>query len=245
MQALALVFDTNNDGIFDRKDDAWRDFGIWQDLNSDGVQQSGEFKDLASWGVQSIALGYSGDSQAYLAAGGDVQVYGQMAVVYDDGSIGVAENVAFAAQGGATATQFPEYEEGFPVVEQDSLTSSATTPVTACSPGPTSAVDSITGAEDASPLACDVCSAMLRDALIDSEAMGERLVDPHGLAASIREVIGEDAWCVGMAVASAALEVLGDAGCVGGDPADCRCGFGWTAANWPDPLQAAPAPLLI
>ncbi|MFO0006084.1 MAG: hypothetical protein ACK559_33670, partial [bacterium] len=81
MQALALVFDTNNDGIFDRRDDAWRDFGIWQDLNSDGVQQSGEFKDLASWGVQRIALGYSGDSQAYLAAGGDVQVYGQMAVV--------------------------------------------------------------------------------------------------------------------------------------------------------------------
>jgi hypothetical protein len=241
MQALALVFDTNNDGVFDQRDDDWGDFGIWQDLNSDGVQQSGEFKDLASWGVQSIALGYNSGSQAYLAAGGDVQVYGQMAVAYEDGSIGVAEDVAFAAQGVATPTQSPENEEGFSVAEQDSLT----TPATTCSPEPAPVVDSITGGEDGSPLACGVFSAMLRDALIDPDAIRDLLPDPDGLAASIREAIVEDAWCVGIAAASTALEVLGEAGLVGDDPADCKFSFGRTPANWLDPLQGAPAPLLI
>jgi hypothetical protein len=241
MQALALVFDTNNDGVFDQRDDDWGDFGIWQDLNSDGVQQSGEFKDLASWGVQSITLGYNSDSQAYLAAGGDVQVYGQMAVAYEDGSIGVAEDVAFAAQGVATPTQSPENEEGFSVAEQDSLT----TPATTCSPEPAPVVDSITGGEDGSPLACGVFSAMLRDALIDPDAIRDLLPDPDGLAASIREAIVEDAWCVGIAAASTALEVLGEAGLVGDDPADCKFSFGRTPANWLDPLQGAPAPLLI
>lgn len=241
MQALALVFDTNNDGIFNQRDDDWGDFGIWQDLNSDGVQQSGEFKDLASWGVQSIALGYNSDSQANLAAGGDVQVYGQMAVAYQDGSIGVAEDVAFAAQGVPTPTQSSESEEGFSVAEQDSLA----TPATACSPEPAPVVDLITGGEDGLPLACGVFSAMLRDALIDPDAVRDLLPDPDGLAVSIREAIVEDAWCVGIAAASTALEVLGEAGLVGDDPADCTFSFERTPVRWLPPLQGAPASLLI
>ena len=96
MQALAAYFDSNHDGIFDANDQAWEYFGVWQDLNTDGVQQEGEFNYLDYWGIDSIALEYDEGSSAYITADGDVQVYGQMTVSYDDGSTGLAEDVAFA-----------------------------------------------------------------------------------------------------------------------------------------------------
>ena len=98
MQALGAYFDTNHDGVFDSNDDAWQYFGIWQDLNTDGVQQEGEFYDLAHWSIESIALEYNDDSSAYSAADGDVQVFGQMAVTYSDGTTGLAEDAAFVVQ---------------------------------------------------------------------------------------------------------------------------------------------------
>ena len=96
MQALAAYFDSNHDGIFAANDQAWEYFGVWQDLNTDGVQQEGEFNYLDYWGIDSIALEYDEGSSAYITADGDVQVYGQMTVSYDDGSTGLAEDVAFA-----------------------------------------------------------------------------------------------------------------------------------------------------
>ena len=95
MQALAAYFDSNGDGVFDANDEAWEYFGVWQDLNTDGVQQDGEFYGLDHWGIESIALEYDADSTAYTAADGDVEVYGQMTVTYEDGSTGLAEDVAF------------------------------------------------------------------------------------------------------------------------------------------------------
>ncbi|MHA3960825.1 DUF5801 repeats-in-toxin domain-containing protein [Synechococcus sp. LTW-G] len=96
MQALAAYFDSTGDGFLDASDDAWVYFGVWQDLNIDGIQQDGEFYGLDHWGIESIALEYDADSASYAAADGDVQVYGQMTVTYDDGTTGLAEDVAFA-----------------------------------------------------------------------------------------------------------------------------------------------------
>ena len=96
MQALAAYFDSTGDGFLDASDDAWEYFGVWQDLNIDGIQQEGEFYGLDHWGIESIALEYDADSASYAAADGDVQVYGQMTVTYDDGTTGLAEDVAFA-----------------------------------------------------------------------------------------------------------------------------------------------------
>ncbi|WP_415400195.1 hypothetical protein [Synechococcus sp. W4D4] len=96
MQALAAYFDSNGDGLLDASDHAWEYFGVWQDLNIDGIQQEGEFYGLDHWDIESIALEYHADSAPYTAADGDVQVYGQMTVTYDDGSTGLAEDVAFA-----------------------------------------------------------------------------------------------------------------------------------------------------
>ena len=98
MQALGAYFDTNKDGIFNSSDAAWHYFGVWQDLNTDGIHQEGEFYGLDHWGIESIALTYDEGSSAYAAAGGDVQVFGQMTVTYDDGTTGLAEDMAFTVQ---------------------------------------------------------------------------------------------------------------------------------------------------
>ncbi|CAK6694537.1 hypothetical protein OGCDGJMD_01654 [Cyanobium usitatum str. Tous] len=100
MEALAAYFDADangvKDGVLDASDTAWSYFGVWQDLNVDGVQDEGEFAYMADWGITSIGLSYNADSTTYAAADGDVLVYGQMEVTYEDGSTGLAEDVAFA-----------------------------------------------------------------------------------------------------------------------------------------------------
>ncbi|MCT0216449.1 VCBS domain-containing protein, partial [Synechococcus sp. CS-1330] len=100
MQALAAYFDADansvKDGVLDANDTAWSYFGVWQDLNVDGIQDEGEFAYLADWEITGISLSYDGDTTTYAAADGDVLVYGQMAVTYADGSTGLAEDVAFA-----------------------------------------------------------------------------------------------------------------------------------------------------
>ena len=97
LQALSAYFDTNDDGVFDSSDDAWGSFGVWQDANMDGIQQQGEFAALDYWDIDSIALSYDADSQTYEAVDGLVQVSGQFSVEYEDGTFGLAEDVAFAA----------------------------------------------------------------------------------------------------------------------------------------------------
>ncbi|MGU5714033.1 type I secretion C-terminal target domain-containing protein, partial [Aeromonas taiwanensis] len=96
-EALLAYFDTNGDHQFNNVDAAWSDFGIWQDLNSDGVQQSGEFKTLAEWHIDNISLVASDGVQPHSEADGDVYVASQMKVQYEDGSSGFAEDVTFNA----------------------------------------------------------------------------------------------------------------------------------------------------
>ena len=96
LEALDAYFNLNNDDVFDSSDSAWSDFGVWTDLNLDGVHQDGEFTTLDDAGIQSIALDYNEDSQAYITADGQAQIFGQMTVTYSDGTNGLAEDVAFA-----------------------------------------------------------------------------------------------------------------------------------------------------
>lgn len=50
------AFDTNSDGIFSALDAKWNQFGVWQDANSDGITDEGEFKHLSEMGIASISL---------------------------------------------------------------------------------------------------------------------------------------------------------------------------------------------
>ena len=60
------------------------------------MQQEGEFTSLDDAGIESISLGYTEDSRAYLAADGQAQIFGQTTVTYSDGTNGLAEDVAFS-----------------------------------------------------------------------------------------------------------------------------------------------------
>jgi hypothetical protein len=60
LQAVAKGFDRNQDGVLDAKDAAYGQFGVWQDSNSDGKVEAGEFKSLADSGIASLKLSSDG-----------------------------------------------------------------------------------------------------------------------------------------------------------------------------------------
>jgi VCBS repeat-containing protein len=63
LQALKAAFDSNGDGRFDGSDEQWASFGVWQDANTDGVSDPGEFKTMDQLGIQSISLITDGQFQ--------------------------------------------------------------------------------------------------------------------------------------------------------------------------------------
>jgi hypothetical protein len=93
LQGLAKVYDVNLDGILNQQDASFNSFGVWQDVNSDGKVEAGEFKSLTDAGIASLNL--VSDGQAYTTAGGDVQVSGGTTYTKADGSVGIAEDVSF------------------------------------------------------------------------------------------------------------------------------------------------------
>ncbi|MBW8296491.1 MAG: VCBS domain-containing protein [Sphingopyxis sp.] len=94
LQGLAATYDGNGDGKLDAADAEFAKFGIWQDANSNGVTDAGEFRSLISQGIISIAL--TSDGHAYTAADGQVQVKGEAFYTRTDGSTGKLADAAFA-----------------------------------------------------------------------------------------------------------------------------------------------------
>ncbi|MFM5885851.1 MAG: DUF5801 repeats-in-toxin domain-containing protein [Novosphingobium sp.] len=94
LQGLAASYDSNHDGVLDAQDAAFAQFGVWQDANSNGVSDAGEFKSLTELGIASLNL--TSDGQASTAAGGDVTVFGSTTYTRADGTTGTAADVAFA-----------------------------------------------------------------------------------------------------------------------------------------------------
>lgn len=56
LEAARIAFDSNHDGKLDANDTRWSEFKVWQDLNQDGVSDSGEMKTLAELGITEINL---------------------------------------------------------------------------------------------------------------------------------------------------------------------------------------------
>ncbi|MCF8709831.1 beta strand repeat-containing protein, partial [Rhizorhapis sp. SPR117] len=112
LEGLRLAYDSidgggNGDGKFTAADTAFAEFGVWQDSNSNGVVDAGEFTSLTDMGITSIDL--VSDGQAHMAANGDVLVYGE-ATYTMNGTTGTIADAAFAtsAVGGTTTTQETE-----------------------------------------------------------------------------------------------------------------------------------------
>ena len=83
------AFDSNEDGVFDSSDDEWDQFGIWQDKNSNGVSEEGEFTGLDELEIESISLE---SDDAYQELEGNY-VYGQTTYTLKDGTENTAADV--------------------------------------------------------------------------------------------------------------------------------------------------------
>ena len=93
LQGLAKTYDANRDNIFNAQDAGFDRFGVWQDVNSDGATQEGEFKYLTELGIVSLSL--TADGIVHAAADGDVTIFGRTTYTMADGSTRIAEDVAF------------------------------------------------------------------------------------------------------------------------------------------------------
>ncbi|MDC8754951.1 DUF5801 repeats-in-toxin domain-containing protein, partial [Erythrobacter sp. sf7] len=92
LDGLAKAYDSNGDGQFTAADKAFDSFGVWQDANSNGVVDAGEFTSLANAGITAIDL--ISDGQGYTAANGEVTVYGTGSFTIE-GATGVLVDAAF------------------------------------------------------------------------------------------------------------------------------------------------------
>lgn len=102
LEGLAADYDSNKDGVLDASDADFAKFGVWQDANSNGVTDAGEFRSLTDAGITSIKL--VSDGNAYSAADGDVTVHGTSSYTKADGESFDVADASFAT-GGGTATK--------------------------------------------------------------------------------------------------------------------------------------------
>jgi Ca2+-binding RTX toxin-like protein len=111
------AFDTNEDGMFSAADAEWRKFGVWQDANSDGITDPGEFKRLDEIGIQSVSL--SSDGQFQVVDG--QTVHGVGAATKTDGSQLAIADVTLQyknltqvrqADGTLAETEVPRFTQG-------------------------------------------------------------------------------------------------------------------------------------
>lgn len=87
--------DSNGDDFISASDAEWPKFGIWRDANSNGVQETGEFRTLDDMGVARIGL--TSDGQARVGHGN--VVFGETRVELATGESLVAADVMLAGQG--------------------------------------------------------------------------------------------------------------------------------------------------
>jgi len=77
----------------DANDADFAQFGVWQDANSNGVVDAGEYQSLTAAGIASINL--VSDGVTYSAADGDVIVAGSSTYTSTDGSTGAVADASF------------------------------------------------------------------------------------------------------------------------------------------------------
>ncbi len=90
-----VAHDSDGDGFITSADDRWKDFGLFQDRNGNGVQDEGEFLSLEAAGLRSISLAREGLPEMNQ---GNV-VFGTSAVAWSDGRTARAADVMFAGDG--------------------------------------------------------------------------------------------------------------------------------------------------
>ena len=88
-----VAFDSNQNQMLDRWDEKWNEFGGWDDKNSNGIGEAGEFRSLDEIGITQIEL--QSDRQLRQPAQGVTEV-GQSHVTWADGHTSAAGDVVLA-----------------------------------------------------------------------------------------------------------------------------------------------------
>jgi len=121
-EALAAL-DSNGDKIFDAKDTAFAQVRLWQDLDQDGISDTGELSTLDAKGIVSVSLNYTSTSTNL---GGGNSITGKAVVTRTTGSSEI-DSVSVGADSTANNLNLadnPFYREFTETVE---LTSAAST----------------------------------------------------------------------------------------------------------------------
>ncbi|KLN58998.1 hypothetical protein WH96_20130, partial [Kiloniella spongiae] len=106
LEALATVFDSNNDGVLDNQDTDFDKVKIWQDLNQDGEVNEGELKSLADWDIKSIDLTIDKTEQTV----GDNKFLGTTSLTRFDGSTSLVADLLLKAS--ATGVKIDSDDKG-------------------------------------------------------------------------------------------------------------------------------------
>ncbi len=88
------AFDTNEDGVFDTQDEQWEKFGVWQDANSNGITDEGEYKSLNALGIASIGLV---SDKVFREDEGNL-IFGSSSYTKNDGSSGEVGDVGLQGE---------------------------------------------------------------------------------------------------------------------------------------------------
>jgi len=111
LQGVAATYDTNHDGVLSAADADFAKFGVWQDANSNGIADAGEFHSLTEAGITSINL-TTAEGSSYTTAGGQVVVNGTTTFTWANGSTGAVGDVSFAT-GAANDSTVEEAQRTF------------------------------------------------------------------------------------------------------------------------------------
>lgn len=187
LQGLAAAYDSNGDGKLDAADAEFSKFGIWQDANSNGMTDAGEFRSLVSEGI--IAISLTPDGRAYVAANGQVEVRGEALYTRADGSTGKLADAAFA-------TNFADQQRiaainGTAGVSTAMLVAglAATAPLAAYPPGAPDGEISVSGPQ------VPVSSEAAEQSLTLPEAKADGLVHEFYSGPEIARIEREDTSC--------------------------------------------------
>lgn len=113
LEALARLYDSNQDGVLDSNDAQWGNFRVWQDWNGDGQSQDGEVKTLDELNITEIGLVSDGNEE-------DVEgniIHGRSSFTRADGTTGDVGDVSFEA----SKFGYRQTDQGIEVGDGDTL----------------------------------------------------------------------------------------------------------------------------
>ncbi|MBF0235598.1 MAG: hypothetical protein HQK65_21560, partial [Desulfamplus sp.] len=91
-----LAFDSDGDHILTSQDARWSEFGIWQDADSDGQTDEGEFHSLDELQISAIALETEEVSIEESKPEPGVLIHGKSVVTFEDGSTTTAVDASLS-----------------------------------------------------------------------------------------------------------------------------------------------------